>query len=63
LTPDGDHIWRQGVEPDQLVTLERDAFPSRPVDDPDLTVAELEGSADAQLQAAYVSLGNQLLAE
>jgi len=53
LTPDGDHVWKEGVEPDQFVTLARDAFPSRPEDDPELTESELEGSADAQLRAAF----------
>jgi carboxyl-terminal processing protease len=56
LTPDGDHVWQQGVEPDELVTLARDAFPSRPEDDPELTVSELEGSADGQLRAAFEAL-------
>ena len=53
LTPDGDHVWKEGVEPDQFVTLARDAFPSRPEDDPELTESELEDSADAQLRAAF----------
>lgn len=56
LTPEGDHIWKEGVEPDQLVTLARDAFPSRPEDDPELTASELEGSADTQLRAAFEAL-------
>jgi carboxyl-terminal processing protease len=60
LTPDGDHIWHEGVEPDQLVTLDRDAYPSRPEDDPEVSVSELEDSTDAQLQAAYEALGNAL---
>jgi carboxyl-terminal processing protease len=58
LTPHGEHIWQEGVEPDQVVTLERDAFPSRPEDDPELTALELEESADAQLQAAFAALGD-----
>ena len=57
LTPEGDHIWHEGVEPDQLVTLATDAFPSRPEDDPELSANELEASTDAQLQAAYDALG------
>jgi carboxyl-terminal processing protease len=63
LTPDGDHVWQEGVEPDQYVTLARDAFPSRPEDDPELTASELEGSADAQLQAAFEALDPGLLAQ
>ena len=58
LTPDGDHVWQEGVEPDQFVTLARDAFPSRPEDDPELTESELEGSADAQLRASFEALGD-----
>jgi carboxyl-terminal processing protease len=56
LTPDGDHVWQEGVEPDQFVALARDAFPSRPEDDPEMTKSELEGSADAQLRAAFAAL-------
>ena len=62
LTPDGEHVWQEGVEPDQFVTLARDAFPSRPEDDPELTASELEDSADAQLQAAFEALNSDLFA-
>lgn len=62
LTPDGEHVWQEGVEPDQFVTLARDAFPSRPEDDPELTASELEDSADAQLQAAFEALDSDLFA-
>jgi carboxyl-terminal processing protease len=62
LTPEGDLVWKEGVEPDQFVTLARDAFPSRPEDDPELTKGELEGSADAQLRAAFEALGGVPLA-
>lgn len=63
LTPDGDHVWQEGVEPDLFVSLARDAFPSRPEDDLELTASELEDSADAQLQAAYEALDTELLAQ
>jgi carboxyl-terminal processing protease len=56
LTPDGELVWKEGVEPDQFVALASDAFPSRPEDDPELTESELEGSADAQLRAAFKSV-------
>jgi carboxyl-terminal processing protease len=56
LTPDGDHVWQNGVEPDQFVGLEPSAFPSRPEDDPEVTPAELESSEDEQLRAAYAAL-------
>jgi carboxyl-terminal processing protease len=60
LTPEGEHVWQEGVEPDQFVTLARDAFPSRPEDDPEMSVSELEASADAQLQAAFEALEDGL---
>ena len=63
LTPNGDRVWQEGVEPDQYVALARDAFPSRPEDDPELTPSELEDSADAQLQAAFEALDSGLLAQ
>jgi carboxyl-terminal processing protease len=62
LTPEGERVWREGVDPDQFVPLDRDAFPSRPEDDPDMTSSELKDSADAQLQAAFTSLGEARLA-
>ncbi len=59
LTPEGEHVWQEGVEPDQFVSLSRDAFPSRPEDDSVLSVSELEASTDAQLQAAFEALGDR----
>lgn len=56
LTPDGDLIWGEGVDPDQFVTLAPDAFPARPEDDADVTLDELSQLADRQLQAAYAAL-------
>lgn len=61
LTPDGEHIWQQGVEPDQFVALDPTVFPSRPEDDPELTVTELKASDDVQLQAAYAALNDSKL--
>jgi carboxyl-terminal processing protease len=58
LTPEGEHVWQNGVEPDQFVSLPHDAFPSRPEDDLELTAAELSDSADDQLQAAFAALGD-----
>src|SRR3954469_8719403 len=52
LTPDGVRVWKEGVKPDEMVALDRDAYPSRPEDDPQLTVSELQKSTDAQLRAA-----------
>lgn len=56
LTPEGEHVWQNGVEPDQFVSLPPDAFPSRPEDDPELTATELSDSEDDQLQAAFAAL-------
>ena len=55
LTPAGELIWGEGVDPDQFVTLAPDAFPARPEDDPDVTLDELGQLADRQLQAAYAA--------
>ena len=61
LTPDGDHVWQEGVEPDQFVTLAGSvSFATRGRSE--LTKSELEGSADAQLRAAFEALGKPSLA-
>lgn len=56
LTSEGEHVWQQGVEPDEEVGLASNAFPSRPEDDPEVTTSELDASKDEQLQAAYAAL-------
>lgn len=56
LTPRGDHIWKEGVEPDRVITLERDALPSQPEDDPELNRIELDALSDVQLQEAFSAL-------
>jgi carboxyl-terminal processing protease len=53
LTPDGERVWKEGVKPDEVIALGRDAYPSRPEDDPQLTLSELQKSSDAQLKAAF----------
>lgn len=58
LTPEGEHIWQEGVEPDMFVGLAPDVFPSRPEDDPELTEQELTGTSDDQLQAAFTALND-----
>jgi carboxyl-terminal processing protease len=57
LTPEGEHIWKQGVDPDRPISLERDALPSQPEDDAEVTDVELRALSDAQLQEAYAALG------
>jgi carboxyl-terminal processing protease len=61
LTPDGEHVWQHGVDPDEVVTLPPDAFPSRPEDDPELTTAELDKSPDVQLKAAFAAVNGETL--
>jgi carboxyl-terminal processing protease len=61
LTPDGEHIWQHGVDPDQYVDLAPTAFPSRPEDDPDVTTAELQSSQDDQLKAAFSAVNSGTL--
>jgi len=56
LTPEGEHIWKQGVEPDRVISLERDALPSQPEDDAEVTDDELRGLSDMQLQEAFAAL-------
>ena len=53
LTPEGAQIWKVGVEPDIEVDLPLGVYPSRPQEDPEVTIAELESSSDAQLQEAH----------
>lgn len=56
LTPKGEHVWQEGVDPDEFVMMESNEFPARPEDDPDMTLSELTSSSDVQLQAAYAAL-------
>lgn len=62
LTPDGERVWKEGVKPDEMVALDRDAYPSRPEDDPQLTASELQRSTDAQLKAAFDALNEKPVA-
>ena len=57
LTPKGEHVWQEGVDPDEFVMMESNEFPARPEDDPDMTLEELAASSDVQLQAAFAALG------
>ena len=52
LTPDGQSIWKEGVEPDEDIPLEFGVYPLVPDDDNDISSAELSRSDDTQLQAA-----------
>lgn len=56
LTPSGELIWGEGVDPDTFVSLAPDAFPARPEDDADVTLDELAKLPDRQLQAAFAEL-------
>lgn len=55
LTPKGEHVWQEGVDPDEFVMMESDEFPARPEDDPDMTESELAATSDVQLQAAFAA--------
>jgi carboxyl-terminal processing protease len=55
LTPNGEHVWQEGVDPDHFVMMESDEFPARPEDDPDMTLEELEATSDVQLKAAFAA--------
>ena len=53
LEPDGDQIWKQGVEPDEEVILPESGEQIRPSQDNDISSSELQASSDSQLQAAF----------
>jgi carboxyl-terminal processing protease len=53
LTPNGEQIWKVGVEPDVEVALPLGVYASRPAEDPEVTPDELAGSPDVQLQEAH----------
>lgn len=52
LTPEGESIWKEGVEPDQRVSLDPGSYARVPSDDMNVTASELAVLDDAQLQAA-----------
>lgn len=52
LTPDGQSIWKEGVDPDEEITLPFGDYPVVPADDTNITARELARSDDTQLQAA-----------
>jgi len=52
LTPDGDLIFGQGIEPTVDVPLPADAIPLDPADGRDLTPEEVQGLPDSQLRRA-----------
>lgn len=53
LTPEGVQIWKVGVAPDVEVDLPIGVYPSRPLEDLEVTERELEASTDLQLQEAH----------
>ncbi|MDQ3411866.1 MAG: S41 family peptidase [Chloroflexota bacterium] len=60
LTADGDQIWREGVEPDIAVELPADVSVSRPSDETETANINEEPHPDAQLQAAFDLLSEQV---
>jgi carboxyl-terminal processing protease len=59
LEPDGDQIWKQGVEPDEEVVLGDQAEQIRPSQGDTISSSALQGSTDSQLQAAFESITGQ----
>lgn len=53
LTPEGEQVWKVGVDPDVDVDLPVGVFPSRPQEDLEVTPAELEALPDLQLREAH----------
>ena len=53
LQPDGEPIWKVGLDPDQEVELAPDEDQFRPSSDDELTRRELEELSDVQLQEAF----------
>lgn len=53
LTPDGELIRGQGIEPDELVALPEDVAPLRPAEAAELSVSALLNGPDTQLARAF----------
>jgi carboxyl-terminal processing protease len=52
LTPDGHTIWHQGLTPDIVVALPQGVSPLLPMDEQNMTAAQLQSSQDTQLLKA-----------
>lgn len=52
LTPDGQTIWKEGVDPDREIDLDVGIYPLGPEDDSNISPRELVQSEDDQLRAA-----------
>ncbi|HEV2108311.1 MAG TPA: S41 family peptidase, partial [Thermomicrobiales bacterium] len=52
LTPEGESIWKEGVEPDRRVSLDSGVYAVVPADDANITARELARMEDTQLRAA-----------
>jgi C-terminal processing protease CtpA/Prc len=59
LTPDGHAIWREGLEPDEVVDLPQGATLVVPDDFATLGTGGIAGTDDAQLKAALVALDRE----
>jgi len=60
LSPDGDQLWKEGVEPVIKVVLPTSVFPNRPADGPMPTVERLKDSGDIQLIAALRQVKSEM---
>lgn len=56
LTPDGQSFWHKGIVPQEAVPLPDEADPLLPVNERDLTAAQLKASPDKQLLRALALL-------
>ncbi len=59
LTPDGHAIWREGLEPDEVVELPQGATLVVPDDFETLGAGGIAGTDDAQLKASLVALDRE----
>ncbi len=61
LQPNGDPIWKVGLDPDQEVELPADGEQLRASTDDNITLEELEASTDVQLQAAFEEITGETI--
>ena len=61
LEPDGDQIWKTGVDPDESVLLPADSDQIRPSQDDEISLSELQASTDFQLHAAFEEITGETI--
>lgn len=60
LEPDGDQIWKEGLDPDEEVELAPDADQLRASSDTEISAEELAASTDVQLQVAFEQITGEV---